>query len=159
MSTRKQKIEETLDESRDYVNMVLDQVGDRWETQVYSDDLQWTVRQLVVHMADAERGHNYQLMNIAEGKDVIPEDFDIERYNAGMTKKTADKTAEQARQELAESRQALKAWLAGLDDAKLDMEGRHASLRILPVAQILQWMPIHERGHAEDIAKALAIEV
>ncbi len=155
MSERIQRITATLDETRARLNSLLDQVGDRWETQVYSDGLQWTVRQLLNHLADADRGHNNQVMNIAEGKDIIPADFDVERYNRRVTEKTVDKPAAQAREELAESRAALIAWLSTLDEAKLEMQGRHASLRILTVEQILQVLNDHERAHAEDIAKAL----
>jgi hypothetical protein len=159
MSSRVETISQQLAESRDYLNAVLDQVGDRWEEQVYSDGLQWSVRQLVNHLADADRGHNFQVMNIAEGKDVIPEDFDIERYNRSVTRKTAEQSAEDARAQLAEARQQLNEWLFALDDSKLDNKGRHPTLRILTVEQILGVMAAHERGHADDIASALNIRV
>lgn len=155
MSARIEAISAELKEARDYLDEVLDQVGDHWETPVYSDGLSWTVRQLINHLADAERGHSYQVMNIAEGKDVIPEDFDIERYNRRVTEKTAEKSAEQSRSELAETRQALTNWLFALDESKLDMKGRHASLQIMTVEEILKSHAIHERTHAEDIVKAL----
>lgn len=153
----KAELRETLDKSRDYLNRVLDQVDDRWETPVYSDGLQWTVRQIVAHLADADRGHNGQVMNIAEGRDIIPPDFDVQRYNARTTEKSAEKTAEQSRAELEASRAALITWLDALDDDKLTREGRHASLQIMPVWKILRIMALHERGHAQDIARVLEI--
>ena len=159
MTNRIATVTDELKEARDYLNAVLDEVGDRWDTQVYSDGLAWTVRQLVNHLADADRGHNYQVMNIAEGNDVIPEDFDIERYNRRFTEKTAEKKAQESRQELAETRAALDTWLSELDESKLDVKGRHASLQIMTIEQILRLMAGHERQHAEDIASALAIDV
>ncbi|PJF22072.1 MAG: hypothetical protein CUN56_07830 [Phototrophicales bacterium] len=157
MTSRKQAILDRLAESRTYLDQVLDQVGDRWEQQVYSDGLGWTVRQLVAHLADAERGHYLQVTNIAEGKDLIPEDFDVERYNKRVTEKTADVTPTQAREQLATYRQQLNDWLAQLDEAKLDQKGRHASLQIMTVEQILGILSAHEHTHAADIAKALNI--
>jgi uncharacterized damage-inducible protein DinB len=159
MTERIDSLRGKLATARDYLNAVLDQVGDRWDTEVYSDGLQWSVGQLLNHLADADRGHNYQVMSIAAGKEAIPEDFDIERYNKGVTNKTAEQTPEQAREMLAANRVALDRWLADLEDAALDIEGRHASLRILSVAQILQVIADHERGHAEDIARRLNIDV
>lgn len=153
----KAELRETLDKSRDYLNRVLDQVGDRWETPVYSDGLQWNVRQIAAHLADADRGHNAQVMNIAEGRDIIPADFDVQRYNARTTEKSADKSADQSRAELEASRAALITWLDTLDDDKLTREGRHASLQVMPVWKILRIMSLHERGHAQDIARALEI--
>lgn len=159
MSERINHLKARLDESRQYLNSVLDQVGDRWETPVYSDGLKWTVRQIVAHLADADRGHNAQAMNIAEGKDIIPEDFDIERYNRRTTEKTAEKSGEQARSELEASRKQLTEWLFTIDDNMLDKKGRHASLRIMTVEEILGVTVAHERSHAKDIAAALGIQV
>ena len=137
----------------------LDQVGDRWDAPVYADGLAWNVRQVVVHLADAERGHYSQASNIAEGKDIIPADFDIQRYNKRTTEKTADKTPEQAREELNAHRAQLLTWLDSVEDTKLDREGRHASLRILSVEAILRHLASHERTHAQEIADALGIRV
>lgn len=159
MSERVQRLVSRLQESRQLLDGVLDQVGDRWEEPVYSDGLGWTVRQLVNHLADADRGHNFQVMNIAEGNDVIPEDFDIERYNKSVTAKRAEKSAEEARSELDETRKQLTEWLFALDPAKLDRTGRHASLQILSVEQIITVLSEHERGHAQDIAGALGLSV
>jgi uncharacterized protein (TIGR03083 family) len=159
MTMNKAELRQALDDSRALLNRVLDQVGDRWETPVYSDGLQWTVRQIVAHLADADRGHNNQAMNIAEGRDIIPPDFDIQRYNARTTEKSAAKSGDQARAELAESRAALLPWLDAVDDAKLALEGRHASLRVMPVWKILMVTASHEQGHAKDIAAALGITI
>ncbi|NOK86049.1 MAG: hypothetical protein GFH27_549395n71 [Chloroflexi bacterium AL-W] len=159
MSERIEKYRKTLSDARAFWDSVLDQVGDRWETQIYSDGMAWTVRQIVNHVADADRGHNFQVMSIAEGQNPIPEDFDLERYNNRLTEKTIEKSAEQSRTELAETRTQLNQWLDTLDEAKLDNKGRHASLNILSVAQILRVMANHEIGHAQDIAAVLGIPI
>lgn len=156
---RKEELIQELNASRTFLNAVLDQVGDRWETRVYSDGLQWTVRQIVAHLADADRGHNNQAMNIAEGKDIIPPDFDIQRYNKRVTEKTVEKPADQSRAEMLANRAALLDWLNTLDESKLMREGRHASLIIMPVWRILMVVADHDRAHGTDIAKALGIQV
>lgn len=157
MSERINNVVEKLKESRAYWDAVIEQVGDRWETQVYADGLGWTVRQLVNHVADADKGHNNQVMNIAEGKDLIPPDFDIERYNKRVTEKTTEKSAEQSLEEMRVQRQALYEWLYLLDESKLDVTGRHASLIVMTVEQILDVLANHERNHAQDIARVLGI--
>lgn len=158
MSKSKDQIKAKLDEVRDYFERVLDAVGNRWEQQVYSDELQWNVRQILIHVADADRGHNRQAMGYAAGEKVIPDDFDVQRYNTRTTEKYADKTVEQARTELRESRAALLTWLDAVDEAKLDIEGRHASGPIMPVRKMLRIQALHEQAHAQDIAKALGID-
>src|SRR5690606_38773510 len=106
----KAEIRAKLTEARDDMNRVLDQVGDRWEQQVYSDGLRWNVRQVLVHVSEADRGHNFQAMSYAEGKDAIPADFDIERYNARTTEKFAARTPAEARADMARNRQVLLDW-------------------------------------------------
>jgi hypothetical protein len=138
---------------------VLDQVASRWETQVYADGAQWNVRQLLIHLAISGQGLNNQAMGIAEGREIVPADFDIERYNRRSVEKRAEMTVDEARTSLAESHAALLAWLDQTDEAALDKTGRHASLRILSVEEIVQNVADHQRGHASDIAKALNIVV
>ncbi len=155
----KAQIKAKLDEARDEMNRVLDQIGDRWEQQVYSDGLAWTVRQVLLHVADADRGHNRQAMGYAEGQQVIPPDFDVQRYNTRTTEKLASKTVEEARTEMTQSRQALLEWLDSVDEEKLDLEGRHASGNVMTVRNMLRIQAIHEQTHAREIAAALGIKI
>jgi hypothetical protein len=155
----KEQIRAKLDEARDEMNRVLDQVGDRWEQQVYSDGLAWTVRQVLIHVADADRGHNRQAMGYADGQQVIPPDFDVQRYNTRTTEKLASKTVEEARGEMAQSRQELLEWLESVPEDKLDREGLHASGNIMTVRNMLRIQALHEQSHARDIASALEISV
>lgn len=155
----KAQIKAKLDEARDEMNRVLDQIGDRWEQQVYSDGLAWTVRQVLLHVADADRGHNRQAMGYVEGQQVIPPDFDVQRYNTRTTEKLASKTVEEARTEMTQSRQALLEWLDSVDEEKLDLEGRHASGNVMTVRNMLRIQAIHEQTHAREIAAALGIKI
>lgn len=159
MSERINALKKDLLQTRIYTNTVLDQVNDRWDEQVYSEGLQWTIKQLVHHLADADRGHNNQVMGIAEGRNIIPEDFDVERYNTSITRKTVEKSAEASRESLEKSRQQLLTWLDTLDDNTLDKKGRHASLRIMSIENIVLFMAKHETDHVKDIANTLNIDV
>jgi hypothetical protein len=158
VSERIHKIKNELAASRQHLNHVLDQVGDRWDTQVYSDGAAWTVQQLLTHLAISDKGQTNVVMGIAEGREVVPADFDLQRYNQRSVEKRADLTVEQARNEMLASREQFNSWLDTIDEATLEKQGRHASLRILSVAQFLQVMADHERDHANDIARVLTID-
>lgn len=159
MSQRTETLKQALTDARQHLNRVLDQVGDRWETQVYFDGAQWNARQLLIHLVIANQGLNNQAMGIAEGREVIPADFDVNRYNQRSVEKRAEMSVDEARASLEESLSALLTWLDSVDDAALDKTGRHASLRILSVEQIVRQTAEHERIHANDLAKALNIAV
>ncbi len=157
MPTRVQNLKDDLARSRQHLLHVLDQVADHWNIQVYSDGAAWTVGQLAVHLAISDRGQTKTVMGIAEGRELIPPDFDLDRYNRRSVEKRADMTPDQVQAELRATREQLNAWLDTLDDAVLDKQGRHASLRILSIAEFLQVMADHERSHADDIARVLEI--
>lgn len=156
-SERIQKHLDRLQQAREHLNSVLDRVPEGlWEQQIYSDGAQWTLRQLLIHLALADHGQNNVLMGIAEGKNLIPEDYDLNRYNSGSVNKKKDMTIEEARTGLAQSRARLVEWLNQTDEAVLDNQGRHASLHILSIAQILDVMANHEEGHTTDIEAMIA---
>lgn len=157
MSERIEQIKADLASARQHLEHVLDAVGDRWDIQVYSDGAGWTVKQLAIHLADADRGTNGQVMGIAAGREVIPSDFDLNRYNKRAVEKRNEMSIEEVRQSLSATRAELLTWLDTIDDAALDKKGRHATMQILSVAEILGVMAAHERGHANDIADVLGL--
>ncbi len=154
------EIRAELVESRRILNHVLAHVGDRWETQVYSEGAAWNVRQLLVHLVLTDAAHYYMAMGYSEDKEVVPADFDLERYNRRSVEKKAELTPEQARASLAESRATLNAWLDGVtDESVFEKTGRHGSMNIFSIRQILRVAAQHEKNHALDIARMLAIPV
>lgn len=159
MSERIIAHQQKLDGARDYLERVLAQVGDRWETQVYSEGANWTVRQLLIHLAVADKGHNGMIKAIAQGENTIPEDFDLERFNRRSVEKRAEATPDELRAALRATAAERAAWLATCDDATLDQKGRHGSMQILSIAQILDVIAGHDRTHGQDIAALLGITV
>jgi uncharacterized damage-inducible protein DinB len=157
MSERIQQIKKDLAEARAWLDYVLDRVGERWDTQVYSDGAQWTVKQLAIHLMLSDKGQTRNIQSIAQGGEGVPADFDLQRYNKNSVEKRAEISVDEIRSALAASRAERDAWLDTLDDATLEKKGRHASMRILSIAEILDVMANHERTHAEDIARVLGI--
>jgi hypothetical protein len=157
MSERIEKIKTNLADARQHLNAILDKVGDRWDTQVYSDGAAWTARQLAIHLMVTDKGHNNTLKGIANGEETIPADFDLERFNRRSVEKRAETSVKEARAGLAATAAERNAWLDSIDDATLDKKGRHGSMRVLSVEEILQVIVDHDRDHGNDIARALNI--
>ncbi|MCU0514415.1 MAG: DinB family protein [Anaerolineae bacterium] len=157
VSERIAKHLDRLHKARARLDAALDTLPpEREEERLYSDGAQWTLRQLVIHLMIADRGHNSMIQGIATGQPIIPPDYDLERFNKRSVEKQAAVTLAQARDALRASRQELIDWLHGLeDDAVLDLEGRHASLQIMSISRILNVMAWHEDTHTGDIEKHL----
>ena len=155
MSERIDKIKANLADARQHLNAILDKVGDRWDTQVYSDGAAWTVRQLLIHLMVTDKGHNNTLKGVASGEETVPADFDLERFNRRSVEKRAETSVEEARTALSTTATERDAWLDTIDDSALDKKGRHGSMRILSVEEITEVIADHDRDHGNDIAKAL----
>ena len=158
MSDRIRHIKHRLEDSRRFLDEVLDRVRGRDDVQVYSEGAGWNVRQLAIHLAITERGQVNTIMGAARGEEIVPADFDLERYNRRSVEKKADMTIEQARQQLNETRAELLTWLDTVNDADLDKQGRHGSLKIMSVAELLTTVATHEETHAHDLARVLGVE-
>src|SRR3982751_4324135 len=117
MSQHTQELKTALAESRQHLNHVLDLVGDRWDTQVYTEGAAWTVRQLAIHLMISDKGQTSTVMAIARGEEAVPADFDLERYNRRSVEKRADTSLGDVRAGLASSFAEREAWLNTLDDA------------------------------------------
>lgn len=155
---RTAQIRQNLAEARQQLERVLNAAEAHQDVTVFSDGQGWTVRHLTIHLADAERGNSRQAMGIAAGQEVIPPDFDLDRYNRRAIEKRGEMTFAEARAALAASRAELLAWLDTVDDAALDAQGRHATLKTMSVAEILDLIAWHERLHTADIARAAGLE-
>ncbi|MCB9456449.1 MAG: maleylpyruvate isomerase N-terminal domain-containing protein [Anaerolineaceae bacterium] len=159
MSEKVAAYKHKLSEARVFLEYIFDQVGDRWETPVYSEGANWTVRQIAIHLAVSDKGHNNMIMAIAQGQNTIPEDFDLERFNRRSVEKRAETTPDELRQSLRATAAERVAWLDTCDDTVLEKKGRHGSMQILSIAEILDVIAGHDRVHGRDIAKALGISI
>jgi hypothetical protein len=123
---------------------------------LYQDnDYQWTVHTLVSHLADSERGMVGQAQRAVAGQTTVPEDFDLERWNRGVARKSASKAIPEFLNQILDAHKNGLGFLAGLDDAQLDIQGRHASGEMLSVEGFLRRIAQHRLDHVQDVKKVL----
>src|SRR5688572_2740164 len=65
---------------------------------------EWTVRDLLVHLASSERGARVMIEGLLRGESVVPSDFDLDRWNRGQVAKLRDLSLAELRQRLADER-------------------------------------------------------
>jgi uncharacterized damage-inducible protein DinB len=158
MTDRTAFLKKRLNAAQAAMDTVLDQVGDRWDEQVYNDGPAWTARQLLIHMAEAEHGLFGQMRSIVEtGESTVPDDFDVDRYNKRSVEKRAEMTVAEARESLERDRAAMLAWLDTLTDADLEKTGRHPVIGVIPIDMYVRVIARHQKDHTADIARALGL--
>lgn len=157
MPAKIDQLKQNLSDSRATLNRAFDAIGDREDEQIYSEGAQWTLKQLAIHLALADMGHNRMIFSYVNDKEFIPADYDTDKYNKRSVEKQAEMTIEQARASLVNSRQEFLNWLDNLDDENiLQKTGRHATLKIMTLEEIIGIMCSHEEAHAKDMMAMLA---
>jgi len=123
----------------------------QWNAEVYNEGALWTVRNILAHFVTAEQGFLALFASILDGGIGAPEDFSINRYNASQQEKTRDLTPEELLAQFIAVRAEMTAWVSGLSEADLRMEGRHPFLGKTALAEMIKMVYRHNQIHLRDL--------
>jgi hypothetical protein len=154
------ELKAALDQSRAGLLATLDRVaeGER-DVKVHSEEDGWTVRDIVSHLFDSERGQMMQIERIRNGEPTVPDDFDVDRWNRGRQRRMAEMEWDEIVAGLHETREALRAALDGIDDEELALTGRHPALQQeIPLQRYLEIIAWHETTHTGEIRAGLGLD-
>lgn len=158
MSERTEFLKKRLVAAQVEMDSVFGQADGRWDTPVYADGPAWNVRQVAIHLAEAERGLLGQMQSIVNtGVSTVPEDFDVDRYNMRSVEKRDAMTGPEALAAQAATRAELMAWLDTLTDADLAKVGRHPVIGMIPIDMYIRVIARHQKDHTADVAYALGL--
>ncbi|MAU00818.1 MAG: hypothetical protein CL608_27040 [Anaerolineaceae bacterium] len=129
---------------------------DDWETAVYDEDTTWTITDILRHLVDAEKGMTNLIMQWQQGKNPVPADFDLERWNNRVIHKAADKTPAELLDELRENRINLLSFIDTIHEEDWGKQGRHGSLRIMTIEEVCHLIGDHGLSHLQVMKEALA---
>ncbi len=147
-----------LENNRQELLAVLENLGEGdWATAVYAEDSEWTVTDLLRHLSDSEAGMITLMARIRDGGEGVPEDFDLDRWNASRVKKAQAKMPGDLLADLKTNRANLLSFMDSLAEGDWAKKGRHGSGRILSIAEICQVIATHDRTHAQDIRTAVGV--
>ena len=153
---KKSKIFQKLAGSRRALLSTFDELEEsQWAASVYSEDTEWSIKDLLGHLVDSERGMTRLIEVIKDGGEGVSADFDLNRWNARAVSKSSDMPPAELRQEMTTNRANLLKLLNSLSDADWEKKGRHGSLQIMSIEEILTLIADHEIRHLEDINRIL----
>jgi hypothetical protein len=93
--------------------------------------------------------------NIRKGGEGVPADFDLHRWNNRNVNKAKEKSPQILFDELENNRLRLLELLDSLEEEDWNKQGRHGSLRMMSVEEILNLIADHESWHGNDIRQAI----
>ena len=124
--------------------------------EVYSsEENTWTVKDLLGHLADGERGNLGQAQRLVAGEQTVPAGFDLDRWNRGAVRRAAKSSTAELLEVISESYSNALDFLDALDESDLDKSGLHSSLETMTTEGFLRRMVDHRHEHVTDMQSAL----
>lgn len=125
------------------------------ETAVYQDEVHWTAKQVLAHLASIEGTMHWLFKDIQAGGPGSPPDFDVDRFNLTQVPKLDHHSLAELIEKFKSVRNETIAIVSQMTDADLDREGRHAFHGHGKLGRFVRWAYEHVDLHMEDIRKAL----
>lgn len=145
-----------LNEERTALMAFFEQLEDaEWETAVYHEDTTWTITDILRHLVDAEKGMTGMIMQWQQGKNPVPADFDLERWNNRVVQKAAEKSPAELLDELRLNRINLLSFIDTIQEDDWAKQGRHGSLRIMNIEEVCHLIGDHELSHLAVMKEAI----
>ena len=155
---RKAQLTQKLNESRTALFELLNSLSpEQWRTPVFSEGDTWTVATVLAHLVESERGMSIHVHKIRKGEATIAADFDLERWNAGLVRRTGDVVPEELMANAVATRAKTLEVMNSLDDSEWELTGRHPSRGEISVAQYYETVHAHEVDHLRDLRAALGV--
>lgn len=159
MDTERKTIVERLAASRAALVEVCRELDrDTWTQPVYAhgEENEWTAMDLLRHLVWAEGGMLRLMKQIRAGEEGAPADFDLDRYNASGVRKLKDEMPADLLLRLEQNRRDVLAFVDSLEEGDWPKKGRHGSLRIMTIREILEQIARHEEEHLRDLRQVLS---
>lgn len=154
--SKKETLRAKLNANRQELMEMLQGLSDKqWNIVVFSEGEGWRVSDLLRHLVDAERSMTNLIDNIRKGGEGVPADFDLQRWNSRNVNKAKEKSPDLLFGDLEANRTRLFELLDSLAEEDWARQGRHGSLRMMTVEEILNLIADHESWHGGDIRKAI----
>ena len=128
---------------------------EQWQTEVYTEDQTWTIRNVLAHFVTSERGLVKLFERIRAGGEGAADDFSIDRYNAAQQKKTKDLPPQELLEQYKAMRSDSVAWTLSLEESDLEKQGRHPFLEMTTLREMIKMLYLHNIIHYRDMKKVL----
>ena len=122
---------------------------------IISEGQTWTALDIAAHVLENERAMSIHVHKIRQGKGTVPEDFDLEEWNAGLKDRAEVQSMPQLLEELKQSRIKTLEVLESINDDEWALQGRHPLRGMITIEQYYETIAGHDTWHIKDIKKAL----
>lgn len=153
-----QQWQQKLDQSRQTFMQLLQSLDPaQWDVPVFSEGDVWTIKTVVSHLLDSERGMSIHVHKIRKGEETLPPDFDLNRWNAAVSTRVGDLTPDELLAALQATRAKTLELLNKVQADEWELTGRHPARGTITIDQYYETIHGHEVTHTADIQNALTV--
>src|ERR1700674_2948023 len=135
VDSRKDALKAKLGAGRAKLRETIGQLGDDdWDRRTTNPE--WTARDLLIHLANAEPGLLGRMGRILDGTSQLPPGFDLNVWNTRQVAKQRNAEVSRLVASLNESRQNVLRFLDELTEDQLDIRGWHGSGKEMTLAEV-----------------------
>lgn len=131
--------------------------AEQLSTLIYTEGNHWTARDLLAHLAGAERSLLSLFRNVAGGGPGTTPDFDLDYYNRRVVEKTVEASVDDLLATFQQRRADTVAFTAALPDDVLDNVGNHPTEGQRTLEGLIAITYEHTGWHIRDIRRALGL--
>jgi hypothetical protein len=114
---------------------------------------EWAIKDVIAHLAGAERGMLGIAKRMAEGQDPqLPQDYNNDTYNARQVAKRKDQTLLQVRGELDGIHSELLSLLESITPQQLILMGQHPLAGEVTLKDLLVIIYSHKMSHCNEVS-------
>lgn len=150
----KSKLTETRNELKELLNALSEK---QLKTPIYSDGNKWTPITIATHLAENERGMSIHIYKVRNGRETVPESFDVNEWNASVEERMGSLSLDELFAMLDETRAKTLEGLESIEDHEWQLTGRHPVQGIITIEQYFETIASHDREHAADIRQGLGL--
>lgn len=130
---------------------------DQWSSSIYSDGMQWTLKDLLAHLISAEREFLYYGRQIVAGGSGAPEGFDVNGFNNQAVTAMREHEIDRLLADLRAVRQQTIDLVAEFKDEDFVRSGRHPFFEQMTIEGMFRLIYRHNMMHMRDVRRVLGL--
>lgn len=131
---------------------------EQWSMTIYSDGMEWSLKDLLAHQVSAEREFLHYGRQILNGGEGAPPGFDINEFNNEAVGAMRERDVAQLLDELRAARQETLDILHEITDEDFARTGRHPLFEQMSIEEMFKLIYRHNMMHMRDLRRMLKAE-
>lgn len=156
MADKKATLRNKLSQSRTQLETLLNSLTpEQWQTIVIEEGNDWTVLNIATHLIENERGMSIHIHKTRQGKETVPEGFNVHEWNAGVKARVGSPVPAELLEMMAQTRARTLEGLESIKDEEWSLTGRHPTQGLITIEQYFETIANHDLEHLRQIKMAL----